>query len=99
RPVGTAVVDDEELGGVVVRDGAGALALGDGRPGRVRQGDGERLGRLRLAIVNGWHEDGAGRLAWGERDRAGLGRIVATGRGRTIGRSVIDGYGRATGGV
>src|SRR5262249_47455880 len=87
----SGVVDHEELGGrVVVGDRAHALPVGYRRAGRVRQVDGERLGRLGRGVVEDRHADRRRRDARGERDGAGGGRVVVAGGGTAgVGGAVV----------
>src|SRR5262249_23303520 len=77
----------------VVEDGAHARAVGKGRVGRGAEVDGEGLVRLSEAVAVDQYGDRSAGLAWGNRQRAGRGLVVAAGRGGAVGGGVVDRHG------
>src|SRR5262245_28055156 len=72
-----------------------ALAVGDGRVGRVAQVDEEGLARLAESVAFDRDGDGLAGLAGGERQRAGGRLVIAAGRGRPVRRGEVGGHGLA----
>ena len=75
---------------IVVGDGAGCRAVGDGRAIGIGEADGQGLVALRHLVALDLHLDGLRRFTRREGEGAARGNIVAAGRGGAVGRRIGD---------
>src|SRR5262249_44324898 len=85
-PLGDGHVADRQAGHpVVVVDGPRPLGVGEGGVGGAGEVNEEGLVALVGGVAGDLHRDLLARLARGERQRAGGGRVVAAGQGGAVG--------------
>src|SRR5262249_33653151 len=82
---------------VIIADGPGRLAAGQGGPAGVGQRDGKRLVRLDLRITLDGDGNGPGRFPGGEGERAGDRLVVAAGQCGAVSRGEGNGDGNGRG--